>query len=382
MKEKFENRKMTGSIRVKMDGHPLLDFWVADKADIIENIIEIVERYEADGYKLTLRQLYYQLVSADVIPNNDKVYKRLGGILDDCRFSGKIDWDAIEDRGRVPYLTYYNENVQDAIESAARHFRLDRQEGQENVVEIWCEKDALSGILKRPAYKYHVRMVVNKGYSSSTAMYEAYQRFTGYYNEGKRVTILYFGDHDPSGIDMIRDIKERLTFMLCMGDFAGKYNLRWARKLPIEFTDDEKNTIFIKRTRNGDTEEEAKVEVLLNRYLHEEAYKYILEGESTEILKKTLIASNLTVKAVALTQEQIKQYNPPPNPAKIDDPRAKDYISKFGNISWEVDALTPQIITQIIEDAIIQEIDMDMFNERMEYEGEQMTKLKSLTESL
>jgi hypothetical protein len=372
MKEKFENRKLTGSIRVKMDGHPTLDFWVADKSDIIESIIEIVERYARQGYKLTLRQLYYQLVSADAIPNNDKVYKRLGGILDDCRFSGKIDWNAIEDRGRVPYLTYYNESVQDAIESAASHFRLDRQDGQENVVEIWCEKDALSGILKRPAYEYHVRMVVNKGYSSSTAMYEAYQRFTKYYEQGKRVTILYFGDHDPSGLDMIRDIKERLTFMLCMGDFAENFDSYDATQLPIEFTYEEKQSI-LKSSHNNIT---AWIEALLGRY-KDSAYSYLF-SEETEIEKRLLIASNLSVKPIALTQAQIKQYNPPPNPAKIDDPRAKDYIAEYGNISWEVDALTPQTITQIVTDAIKEEIDMGVFDARMKEEASDLVKLKSL----
>jgi len=368
MKEKFENRKLTGAIRVKMDGHPTLDFWVADKSVIISSIIEIVERYARQGYKLTLRQLYYQLVSADAIPNNDKVYKRLGGILDDCRFSGKIDWNAIEDRGRVPYLTYYNESIEDAIESAASHFRLDRQDGQENVVEIWCEKDALSGILKRPAHEYHIRMVVNKGYSSSTAMYEAYQRFRGYYEQGKRVTILYFGDHDPSGLDMIRDIKERLTFMLCMGDFAENFDLYDAASLPIQYTEDEAENV----------EYQSQLDILIERYNQSDAYSYIFKGEREDVEKKVLLASNLTVKPIALTQTQIKRYNPPPNPAKIDDPRANEYITQYGNISWEVDALTPQIITQIVTDAIREEINMDIFNARMEEEKEDLVKLKSL----
>jgi hypothetical protein len=154
-----------------------------------------------------------------------------------------VDWDAIKDRGRIPKIPYCNESVQQAIEDAARTFRLDRQEDQQNVVEIWVEKDALSSILYRVASKYHIKLVVNKGYSSSTAMYEAYERFVEYFEQGKHVTILYFGDHDPSGKDMIRDIRERLTFMLCQGEYCRNLELYDAENLPVKYTDDELESI-------------------------------------------------------------------------------------------------------------------------------------------
>lgn len=220
MQEKFESRRLTGNVNVTCkfeDG--TIRMWTQRKEDVVRGIQDIVNRYSRMGLVLTLRQLHYQMVSHNPkYVNHDSAYKKLGTILDDMRYSGEIDWDAIEDRGRVPYLPYSYKNPDDALADALRTYRIDRQDGQENIVEMWTEKDALSGILRRPTSKYHIQLVVNKGYSSSTAMYNAYQRIISAYNENKTFTILYFGDHDPSGLDMVRDIRERLEFMMSNGD--------------------------------------------------------------------------------------------------------------------------------------------------------------------
>ena len=105
--------------------------------------------------------------------------------------------------------------------------------------------------------------------------------------ETRRV-VLYLGDHDPSGEDMVRDIKTRL--------------------------------------------------------------------EEFGVL-------DLTVEKIGLTIAQVKQYNPPPNPAKITDPRAADYIAKFGAKSWEVDALPPNVLTRLIRAAFLKHIDIAQMNE-------------------
>lgn len=67
---------------------------------IILQAQEIVTAYQAQGYSLTLRQLYYQFVARDIIPNKQSEYKRLGSIINDARLAGLIDWNAIEDRTR------------------------------------------------------------------------------------------------------------------------------------------------------------------------------------------------------------------------------------------------------------------------------------------
>jgi hypothetical protein len=231
----------------------------ANKARL-EMVNNILEEYQADGYVLTLRQLYYQLVSRDVIPNKQIEYTRLSNVLKKGRMAGVVDWDAIEDRVRKPQLPYWVHDIPDAIDDFIRQYRLDRMKGQAQRVEVWVEKDALSNVLSRVTRKYHCQLMVNRGYSSVSAMYDAYKRL----NDGD--TILYFGDHDPSGLDMIRDIRERL---------------------------------------------------------------YSFNGLDIEVVP------------VALTMEQIRKFNPPPNPTKVQDPRAGWYIEQWGHTSWELDALPP-----------------------------------------
>lgn len=178
----------------------------------LEIINEIIEEYLADDYILTLRQLYYQLVSRDVIPNSQKEYTKLSTLLKNGRMAGVVDWGAIEDRGRQPKLPYYVTGIQDALQDTVDQYRLNRMQGQEKYVEVWVEKDALSNVFLRVTEKYHVRLMVNKGYSSCSAMYAASKRFK---HSGKSSVLLYFGDHDPSGKDMVRDIRDRLTEFEC-----------------------------------------------------------------------------------------------------------------------------------------------------------------------
>lgn len=171
-------------------------------------VVQVLDDFAEQGYRLSLRQLYYQLVTKNIIPNVKSEYAKLGTLLVKGRMAGLVDWNAIEDRIRIPYIPYHADDVPDALGDLLGQYRLDRQAGQENYVEVWCEKDALSGILKKVTSYYHIRLMINRGYSSCTAMYEASKRFEDA-NSIER-TILYLGDHDPSGLDMVRDIKDRL----------------------------------------------------------------------------------------------------------------------------------------------------------------------------
>lgn len=267
---------------------------------MLETINTILEAYQDEGYVLTLRQLYYQLVSRDIIPNNDKEYAKISNILKKGRMSGIVDWSSIEDRVRVPKRPYYAHSIEDALHDVTQQYRLDRMKTQENRVEIWIEKDALSNVVSRVSEKYHLRLMVNRGYSSVSAMYDAYKRL----NDGD--TILYFGDHDPSGMDMIRDVRERL--------------------------------------------EEFGLEI--------------------------------NVKPVALNMEQIRQFQPPPNPAKITDPRAKWYIKEYGQTSWELDALPPKELIRLTEEAVLQNIDIDSFNKVMDQEAQDILKIKRIINNI
>src|SRR3990167_191893 len=212
MIEKFRNPSLDGKIRIKLSDSK--GFWEADKNNVLNAIKVICRDYQSQGYSLTLRQLYYQLVSKDYIPNHDKVYQKLSHLKDECVYGGLVDWSVFEDRGRLPNVLYSEDGISEALLRTVDYYRLERQKGQKIHVEVWTEKDAISSILKRITNKMGITLVVNKGYTSSTSIYGSYERFSEKINEGCKVVILYFGDHDPSGLDMIRDINDRLLYML------------------------------------------------------------------------------------------------------------------------------------------------------------------------
>ena len=93
--------------------------------DQIAVINAIIGEYVALGYKLSLRQLYYQLVSRDLIANNQKEYKKLGALVSDARLAGLVDWDVIEDRGRETHEVTTWESPADIISAALHGFRTD-----------------------------------------------------------------------------------------------------------------------------------------------------------------------------------------------------------------------------------------------------------------
>lgn len=266
-------------------------------------VMEILKAYDEAGYVLTLRQLYYQLVSRDIIPNNLREYSKLSYLMVKARMGGLVDWSAIEDRVRLPDLKYWVEDIPDALEDTIKHYRLNRQRGQANYLEVWCEKDALSGVLKRVTHEYHIMLCVNRGYSSATAMYDAAKRLK---RAKQKSHILYLGDHDPSGLDMIRDIEQRLSEFGCYPE----------------------------------------------------------------------------IHRIALTSEQIEEYDPPPNPAKWTDTRAEAYVAEFGETCWEVDALPPEVLNEILTDSIEQLIDTVKFEDMKQAEQHDKERLEEIIDNI
>lgn len=171
----------------------------------------IIEEYQDQRLRLTLRQLYYQLVSRNIITNEKKSAAHLSALISNARLAGLVDWDAIEDRIRQPRYQSEFENIGSLIEAAIYAYRLPRWSGQKYYVELWVEKDALAGVLEPLAKEFHVTMMVNRGYSSQSAMYESANRFIDRgVSKNKKPILFYLGDHDPSGEDMVRDIENRL----------------------------------------------------------------------------------------------------------------------------------------------------------------------------
>lgn len=179
---------------------------------LIQLCNEIIEQWNAKGYSLTLRQLYYQLVSRAVIENNEKSYDNIGAMLSDARLAGLVDWDAIVDRTRAVRSLSHWDNPADIVAGAAQQFNYDRWADQPTRVEVWVEKDALVDVIGQACNKLDVPYFSCRGYTSQSEMWGAAQRLMRYVDNGaKNVVILHLGDHDPSGLDMTRDISERLA---------------------------------------------------------------------------------------------------------------------------------------------------------------------------
>ena len=182
-----------------------------DSLQIIEQANAIIAEYQAQGFVLTLRQLYYQYVARDLIRNKQSEYKRLGGIINDARLAGLIDWNAIEDRTRnLRSLSHFN-SPEDIINAAARQYRLDLWEGQEYSPEVWIEKDALVGVIEGVCTELDVPYFACRGYSSQSEQWRAGMRGNDHNRNGQKLIIFHLGDHDPSGIDMTRDNEDRLN---------------------------------------------------------------------------------------------------------------------------------------------------------------------------
>ena len=229
-----------------------------------------------------------------------------------ARLAGLVDWDVIEDRVRTPTKASEWDDIQDLVSSAIAAYRLPRWSNQRNYVELWCEKDALRSVIEPITEDLHITLMVNRGYSSISAMYDSSKRIRKAMAIGQHPTILYLGDFDPSGEDMVRDVRSRLGLLRADGD-----------------------------TRTGEDPEEQWPE--------------FMDDQNAEI--------KLTVKKIALTPAQIKQYKPPTNPAKVTDSRYQSFSDQHGDFSYEVDALPPQALMRIVRGAIEDLMDMDLYKE-------------------
>jgi hypothetical protein len=271
---------------------------------VIEQANAIIETYAAQGFDLTLRQLYYQFVSRDLIPNRQKEYDRLGDILSKARRAGLVDWDAIVDRTRNLRSPSVWSSPEQIVQAVAAQFRYDPWLTQDTYVEVWYEKEALAGVFGRIAGRWRVSHFACKGYPSDSEVWRAARRFATLGRQ-RHVLVLHFGDHDPSGIDMTRDIEDRFT----------------------------------------------------------------LFG-----------APRVEVRRLALNMDQVDKYEPPPNPAKTTDSRYSDYSANFGEESWELDALEPTVLADLVTQEVRGILDEAAWEEEMRRERVTRAELAVIAE--
>jgi len=190
------------------------------RAEIIAAALVLIPLYE--GVPITIRQLFYRMVAKRALPDTLRVYKRLVAAMTAARWKGTIAMEAFIDRER----TMEGETKADTtnldleiirgkaqVGAWMRHYGLNRWENQPHYVEVWIEKKALQGVFEGPCYSMDVGLGPCKGYPSLTFLHEATARFNEAYGRGQECVILYFGDFDPSGVDIPRSLWENIARM-------------------------------------------------------------------------------------------------------------------------------------------------------------------------
>lgn len=275
---------------------------------IINEADAILTEFMAKGFTMTLRQLHYQFVARKVIlfdgepyQNTDKSYDRLGVTMSNARLAGLIDWSAMEDRHRSLERISRWDSPADIVEVIADQYQEDLWEGQKHRFEVWIEKDALSGVIANICEELRIDYFACRGYVSASAQYGAAKRFKHYRMAGQKPVVLHLGDHDPSGLDMTRENREKFA---------------------------------------------------------------LLTGMDVE------------VRRLALNYDQIEEHRPPPNPTKLTDSRDPKYVEEFGHSSWELDALNPEVIEDLIRQAVEPYIDQKKKKNAMasEQHGQRLLK--------
>jgi hypothetical protein len=187
---------------------------------LIDVMNGIIDEYVSQGYRLTVRQLYYQLVARDYVENTERSYKRITSIVNDAKLAGVMDWEAIEDRTREFIRRARWNSASEIIHTAANGFHMDMWEDQKYRVFVIVEKEALAGVLERSCRDFDAPLLAARGYPSGTVLREFTESDILPCMENQTPVILHLGDHDPSGIDMSRDLTDRFG-MFVSGEYDG-----------------------------------------------------------------------------------------------------------------------------------------------------------------
>jgi hypothetical protein len=250
------------------------------KAEKTMRMMEVVKEVLAECHPMTVRQAYYQLVSRQVIENNRSEYMAVSRVLVEMRQSGEVPWEWIEDRTRRPRTVSMWDSLREFGETAVKAYRLDVWKHQDALVEVWLEKDALSGIFEEVLRPYGVTLNVGRGYDGWSSIHAAAERYLEW---GGEVIVPYFGDFDPSGEDMLRSLQERLA--------------------------------------------------------HFEA--------------------SPRIEKVAITKQDIGDYELPPDVTKAADSRRASFVAKWGDNAVELDALPVQVLRERIRGVVERHMDLE-----------------------
>jgi len=183
------------------------------RLSIVPEILQTVDDLE-EWHPLTVRQVYYQLVAKEIIGNSRSEYQNISRLLTKMREEALVPWHVITDRSRRMVekkgISDIEEHIRDNMVYLFDGYNRCLVQNQENYVEVWTEKDALSSIFTEAVWKYCCRIVVCRGQLSATFLNEYADRAELAINRGQEPVILYFGDLDPTGMRIPEIIENKL----------------------------------------------------------------------------------------------------------------------------------------------------------------------------
>ncbi len=263
---------------------------------------------------LTLRQIYYRLVAKGLIPNRRSAYNGLSAQLVKAREAGEVDENRINDRTRSIEDRAFDspeDFLNAAIWTTKNRFFRRFWKTQETYCEAWVEKDALSQVIAGAVKDLNTIVAPSRGYSSYTYVKDAVYRFQKNRGHAERVVILHLTDHDPSGLDMTRDLQDRFN-------------------------------------------------------AYSRGFLFSVE-----------------LKRVALTIDQVRQYDLIPNPTKITDSRAGVYMAQYGDECWELDAIEPDELVRLVHEAVEGQVtDWDDWDKLKDQEVQEREEIRLAIEDL
>ncbi|HEY4707048.1 MAG TPA: hypothetical protein VII64_06265 [Thermodesulfobacteriota bacterium] len=170
-------------------------------------IVNAHELLEAE-HPMTLRQLFYRLVSIRGLQNSRADYQKLSRVMTQAREAGDINHEWLVDRSKPEIVPSVWRDPAGYLEAVARSYRRDYWQDQPYYAELWLEKDSLTGSVEGLVGELGITLRAHRGYSSTTKKLEIARLFD---SKKKPIRIFYIGDHDPSGLDIERDLLDKIS---------------------------------------------------------------------------------------------------------------------------------------------------------------------------
>lgn len=189
---------------------------------LIDTCETILAGYHQRGFTIAMRQLYYRLVIEGRVKNTPRSYENLVSLMTNARMAGRIDWEHIVDPSHC-ILPHETEETQlDILHKISDRLIGNLWKGQPNRVIVTVEKEAIATTMESFCREWGVTLLITRGYASSVSLRELVNSYI--IGACPDITVLHFGDHDPSGLDISRDLQERLELFSC-----GKAQINFCR---------------------------------------------------------------------------------------------------------------------------------------------------------